>query len=71
MINESDSGRPTAWIKARRSTDGNNCVEMRRHGAGVQVRDSKDVHGGVLTVSPEQFAAWISATRRAQFPTGS
>jgi len=68
MTSESDSGLPNPWIKARRSTDGGNCVEMRRHGAHVQVRDSKHVDGGILAVSPHQFSAWVTAARRGEFP---
>ena len=59
----------TAWIKARRSTGGGECVEMRRNGPAVQVRDSKNVDGGILAVAPEQFAAWVTAARRGEFPT--
>lgn len=60
----------TPWIKASRSGgQGGNCVQMRRHGVDVQVRDSKDVEGGVLAVSSPQFAAWVGAARRGEFPT--
>lgn len=59
MTPEPVSGRDTAWIKASRSTSGANCVEMRRHGDAVQVRDSKDPDGPVLSFSPAQFAAWL------------
>jgi hypothetical protein len=68
MINESGSGRSSVWIKARRSTDGGNCVEMRRLGAEVQVRDSKRPDGGLLAIAPAQFTAWVDAARRGEFP---
>ncbi|MDQ1294658.1 MAG: hypothetical protein QG608_2556 [Actinomycetota bacterium] len=38
----------TEWVKARRSGDQGQCVEMRRDGEAVQVRDSKNVEGGRL-----------------------
>jgi hypothetical protein len=57
---------PAAWIKATRSTGGNACVEMRRHGQAVEVRDSKDPHGPVLRFSPTGFVAWLDAAREHQ-----
>jgi len=63
-----DNAAATGWIKARRSGQGGDCVEMRRDGEAVQVRDSKHVDGDVLAVSPHQFAAWVSAARRGEFP---
>jgi hypothetical protein len=59
----------TEWIKARLSGDQGSCVEMRRSGEAVQVRDSKHVDGDILAVSPRQFAAWVTAARRGEFPT--
>jgi hypothetical protein len=69
MTSDSSDPRPTGWIKARRSGGGGNCVEMRRDGAAVQVRDSKHVDGDILAVPPAQFAAWVGAARRGEFPT--
>ncbi|HUK68232.1 MAG TPA: DUF397 domain-containing protein [Streptosporangiaceae bacterium] len=43
------------WCKASKSNSFSNCVEVRAAGGRVQVRDSKDPDGPVLTVSP---AAW-------------
>jgi len=54
----------TAWIKSSRSAgNGGNCVEVRRHGGAVEVRDSKDPAGPVLRVVPADFAAWLAAAR--------
>lgn len=36
--------------------------------SAVQVRDSKNPDGGVLAVSPVQFAVWVGAARRGEFP---
>jgi hypothetical protein len=57
----------TPWIKASLSGgNGGDCVEMRRAGATVDVRDSKHPHDAMLTVAPAQFAAWIGAARRGE-----
>lgn len=58
----------TAWIKARRSGDQGQCVEMRRDGLTVQVRDSKRPDDGILALTPAQFTAWITAARRGEYP---
>lgn len=68
MTRDSRSRTPTAWIKASRSGSANDCVEMRRDGERVLVRDSKHPHGPMLTFGPEHFSAWISAARHGEFP---
>jgi hypothetical protein len=57
----------TAWIKATRSGDRGDCVEMRCHAGGVEVRDSKDPHGPVLRFTPSEFAAWLDGAKKAEF----
>ena len=57
------------WIKAEMSNQGGSCVEMRRSGANVQVRDSKDPHGPILSFTPTQFHAWLSGAARGEFTT--
>jgi len=69
MTSDSSDPRTAGWIKASRSGGSGNCVEMRRHGAAVQVRDSKHIDGDILAVPPAQFAAWVGAARRGEFPT--
>lgn len=59
----------SAWVKARRSSASSDCLEMRRDGAAVQVRDSKNPDGHVLSFAPAQFATWVAAARRGEFPT--
>jgi hypothetical protein len=53
------------WRKA--SYSGNNggaCVEVARNLPGiVAVRDSKDRDGGVLTVTPGQWAGFLASLR--------
>jgi hypothetical protein len=69
MTSDSSNLPTSGWIKARRSGGEGDCVEMRRGGAAVQVRDSKHIDGDILAVPPAQFAAWVGAARRGEFPT--
>ena len=58
----------TPWVKARASDDGQNCVEQRRNGGMVEVRDSKDGGAGpVLRFTPAEYAAWLDGARRGEF----
>lgn len=57
----------TPWVKARASSSGQTCVELRRRGSVVEVRDSKDPRGPVLAFSPGQIAAWLDGTGRGEF----
>jgi hypothetical protein len=60
-------GRDGSWVKASRSSNSGQCVEMRRRGAVVEVRDSKDPHGPVLRFSGAQFAAWLDGADGGEF----
>jgi hypothetical protein len=58
----------TAWKKASRSGGGaNQCLEVRQYKGTVQVRDSKDPDGPVLTFSPEQWGAFVAAAANGEF----
>jgi hypothetical protein len=57
----------TGWIKATASSDGGDCVQLRRSGDTVEVRDSKDPDGPVLHFTPSEFAAWLDGAKRAEF----
>jgi Domain of unknown function (DUF397) len=57
----------TGWIKATASDGGGNCVQLRRSGDTVEVRDSKDPDGPVLRFTPSEFAAWLDGAKRAEF----
>ncbi len=58
----------TPWIKARRSDDGKNCVEQRRHAGTIEVRDTKDGGTGpVLRFTPAEYAAWLDGARKGEF----
>jgi hypothetical protein len=55
------------WIKATRSADQGDCVELRQHNGGVEVRDSKDPDGAVLRFSRSEAAAWIDGAKKSEF----
>lgn len=59
----------SVWKKSSRSTpQGGNCVEVRRAEHGdIQVRDSKDPHGPVLTFTPTEWDTFIADTRAGDF----
>ncbi|GAA3632984.1 hypothetical protein GCM10022223_59160 [Kineosporia mesophila] len=54
----------TPWIKAQASGGGGQCVEIRRNGHDVEVRDTK-AHGNgpTLRFAPVEFSAWIDAAK--------
>jgi len=54
----------TPWIKAQASGGGGQCVEMRRTGQRVEVRDTKARgEGPTLQFSPGEFSVWIDAAK--------
>lgn len=56
------------WKKSSRSGgNGGNCVEVRRHGQAIQVRDSKDRGGPVLTFTPAEWEAFIGGAKDGEF----
>jgi hypothetical protein len=62
----SPSDSDTPWVKATASATGT-CVEMRRHGGLVEVRDTKDQAGAVLSFSGAEFAAWLDGAKQGEF----
>jgi hypothetical protein len=58
---------PAQWVKARRSSANGQCVELRRHDAAVEVRDTK-AHGlgPSLRMNPAAFAAWLDAAKSGE-----
>ena len=62
------STNDTPWIKATKSDNGGNCVEMRRHDGQVQIRDTKaQGKGPSLTTSRDEFTTWLDGARRGEF----
>lgn len=55
------------WIKASLSASGGECVEMRRHGGALEVRDSKDPDGPVLRFTRAEFLAWVDGASKGEF----
>ena len=62
------SNDTTQWIKAVRSGSNGQCVEMRRAGGAVEVRDSKHADDGpVLRFTPAEWAAWLDGAKSGEF----
>lgn len=58
----------TGWVKAEMSGSSGNCVEQRRHGDTIEVRDTKDRGiGPVLRFTPAEFAAWLDGAKKGEF----
>lgn len=57
----------TPWIKATKSVDHNDCVEQRRHGEMIEIRDSKNPDGPTLRFTRTEFDAWLDGARRGEF----
>ncbi|GAA3621858.1 hypothetical protein GCM10022223_43490 [Kineosporia mesophila] len=56
------------WIKASASSDAGECVEMRRAGRAVQIRDSKlGSMSPVHNLSQHDFRAWLEGAKTGEF----
>jgi Domain of unknown function (DUF397) len=49
------------------SDTGTSCVEQRVHDGMIQVRDSKDPAGPVLSFRPDEFQAWLHGAAHGEF----
>lgn len=59
---------PGKWRKASRSFALGNCVEVAPdEGGGVQMRDSKDPAGPVLTFTAAEWEAFMDGARKGEF----
>ncbi|GLY28963.1 DUF397 domain-containing protein [Kineosporia sp. NBRC 101731] len=57
---------PSEWVKARRSTNSNACVEMRRL-EHVEVRDTKQRgHGPTLQLGQAAYATWLAGAKSGE-----
>ncbi|WP_405456220.1 DUF397 domain-containing protein [Streptomyces sp. NBC_00101] len=53
------------WFKSSHSgAEGGNCVEVAASTGTVHVRDSKQRTGPTLTVTPDAWASFVTATAR-------
>ena len=58
----------TEWVKASRSAEQGECVEMRRSGGMIELRDTKDNGAGpTLQFTPAEYAAWLDGARKGEF----
>ena len=58
----------TPWVKASASNDKGSCVEQRRHGSMIEVRDTKGGGTGpILRFTEAEFAAWLDGAKRGEF----
>lgn len=56
----------TCWRKSSKS-DAGNCVEIRITTGKVQVRDTKDRAGAVLTFTHAEWCAFLAGVRLGEF----
>ena len=57
----------TQWIKASMSGDQGACIEQRAVDGMIEVRDSKERSGPVLSFTRAEFAAWLDGARKGEF----
>jgi hypothetical protein len=58
----------TLWRKSSKSgTNGGSCVEVRRLDNRIQVRDSKNPDGPVLTFTEAEWDAFIDGATKGEF----
>jgi len=61
-----DQATPGDWRKSQRSgSDG--CLEWRRNGDTVEVRDSKDSSGPVLRFSTNAWECFVEGAKHHEF----
>ena len=58
---------PWIWTKANASASTGNCVEARRTESGVQLRDSKDPNGPILTFTFPEWDAFVDGVQAGEF----
>ncbi|MFI0482586.1 DUF397 domain-containing protein [Actinomadura sp. 9N215] len=56
----------TTWRKSARSYECSNCVELAVLPQGIAIRDSKAPEAGLLTLTPEAFAALLNQAKRSE-----
>jgi hypothetical protein len=61
------SGLDTRWRKSSYSSTNGACVEVRRATDAVEIRDTKDRGGSVLSFDERSWHAFITAVRAGRF----
>jgi hypothetical protein len=57
----------TEWVKSSRSGgNGGSCVEVRQRDGRVEVRDSKDQEGPVLSFEAAAWAAFVDGVAKGE-----
>ncbi|HEU4425812.1 MAG TPA: DUF397 domain-containing protein [Pilimelia sp.] len=63
-----NSSGTTPWRKSTSSGgDGGACVEVRRNDGAIQVRDSKNRSGPVLTFTLAEWRAFVAGAKAGEF----
>ncbi|MDW5324260.1 DUF397 domain-containing protein [Plantactinospora sp. KLBMP9567] len=57
------NGLTQDWKKSTRSNGSDSCVEARTGDGRVQIRDSKDRTGPVLSFGPESYDSFVTALK--------
>lgn len=60
------SGERSGWRKSSHSGQAN-CLEVRLRPGYVQVRDSKDPEGTVLTFTSDEWLAFVAGAKAGEF----
>ena len=56
------------WIMSSRSTgNGGSCVEARRHGEHIEVRNSKNPTAGTVQFTVEEWDSFLFGAKRGEF----
>jgi len=66
-VNRARGGTRAQWRKSSRSSDTANCVEVAISATEVDVRDSKDQRGPVLSYAAPSWREFLTAVRVGEF----
>jgi Domain of unknown function (DUF397) len=57
----------SAWRKSSASNSNSNCVEVRGQDDAVDVRDSKNPDGPMLSFGPGEWATFVAGVKLGEF----